>query len=204
MLVAVAWPYASGPRHIGHVSGFGVPSDIFARYQRLKGARVLMVSGTDEHGTPIQVQADAEKLKLDIVVRDLDFQSRKLRMDTELADHQTVALKADLDLRTKKEDWKKQANHEPDYPLEPFKDGVLTVSDRRIAMDGPIVSGVADYVTERIHYFNNKDEALPIFLVIDRSPGGSVMEGYRIVKAMQASKAPVHVIVNVWLAIRLP
>ncbi|HEY2194985.1 MAG TPA: methionine--tRNA ligase [Actinomycetospora sp.] len=60
VLTAVAWPYANGPRHIGHVSGFGVPSDVFSRYQRMVGNRVLMVSGTDEHGTPIQVQADAE------------------------------------------------------------------------------------------------------------------------------------------------
>jgi methionyl-tRNA synthetase len=60
ILTAVAWPYANGPRHIGHVAGFGVPSDVFARYQRMAGNRVLMVSGTDEHGTPIQVQADAE------------------------------------------------------------------------------------------------------------------------------------------------
>lgn len=60
VLVAVAWPYANGPRHIGHVAGFGVPSDVFARYQRMRGANVLMVSGTDEHGTPLLVQADKE------------------------------------------------------------------------------------------------------------------------------------------------
>ena len=60
ILVAPAWPYANGPRHIGHVAGFGVPSDVFARYQRMSGNRVLMVSGTDEHGTPIQVPADRE------------------------------------------------------------------------------------------------------------------------------------------------
>jgi methionyl-tRNA synthetase len=60
VLTAVAWPYANGPRHIGHVSGFGVPSDIFSRYQRMAGNRVLMISGTDENGTPILVQADAE------------------------------------------------------------------------------------------------------------------------------------------------
>jgi methionyl-tRNA synthetase len=60
ILTAVAWPYANGPRHIGHVAGFGVPSDVFSRYQRLAGNRVLMVSGTDEHGTPILVQADRE------------------------------------------------------------------------------------------------------------------------------------------------
>ncbi|HEY0605134.1 MAG TPA: methionine--tRNA ligase [Herpetosiphonaceae bacterium] len=60
ILVSVAWPYANGPRHVGHVAGFGVPSDIFARYHRLAGNDVLMVSGTDEHGTPITVQADKE------------------------------------------------------------------------------------------------------------------------------------------------
>lgn len=62
LLVCVAWPYANGPRHIGHVAGFGVPSDIFARYHRMAGHEVLMVSGTDEHGTPITVQAEQEGL----------------------------------------------------------------------------------------------------------------------------------------------
>jgi methionyl-tRNA synthetase len=60
VLSAVAWPYASGPRHIGHVAGFGVPSDVFSRYMRMAGHDVLMVSGTDEHGTPILVAADHE------------------------------------------------------------------------------------------------------------------------------------------------
>ncbi len=62
VLTAVAWPYANGPRHIGHVSGFGVPSDVFSRYMRMSGNDVLMVSGTDEHGTPISVQAEKEGL----------------------------------------------------------------------------------------------------------------------------------------------
>ena len=60
ILSAVAWPYANGPRHIGHVAGFGVPSDVFSRYMRMEGHDVLMVSGTDEHGTPILVQAEQE------------------------------------------------------------------------------------------------------------------------------------------------
>ena len=60
VLSAVAWPYANGPRHIGHVAGFGVPSDVFSRYMRMAGHDVLMVSGTDEHGTPILVQAEQE------------------------------------------------------------------------------------------------------------------------------------------------
>jgi methionyl-tRNA synthetase len=60
ILVAPAWPYAAGHRHLGHVAGFGVPSDVFARYHRLRGNDVLMVSGTDEHGTPVMVAADGE------------------------------------------------------------------------------------------------------------------------------------------------
>ncbi len=60
ILSAVAWPYANGPRHIGHVAGFGVPSDVYSRHMRMRGHEVLMVSGTDEHGTPILVQAEQE------------------------------------------------------------------------------------------------------------------------------------------------
>src|SRR6184192_395841 len=58
VLVAPAWPYANGPRHIGHVVGFAVPADVLARFWRLRGLRVLMASGTDEHGTPITYEAD--------------------------------------------------------------------------------------------------------------------------------------------------
>jgi methionyl-tRNA synthetase len=61
VLVAVAWPYANADIHVGNLTGSYLPADIFARYHRLKGNRVLMVSGTDSHGTPITVRADAEK-----------------------------------------------------------------------------------------------------------------------------------------------
>jgi methionyl-tRNA synthetase len=67
ILVAVAWPYASGPRHLGHAAGAYVPPDIFARYHRMAGNNVLMVSGSDMHGTPITVAAD----KLGVSPREL-------------------------------------------------------------------------------------------------------------------------------------
>ncbi len=60
VLVAVAWPYANGLSHLGHIAGAYLPADIFARYHRVAGHRVLMVSGTDAHGTPITVKADQE------------------------------------------------------------------------------------------------------------------------------------------------
>jgi len=60
ILVAVAWPYASADIHVGNITGSYLPADIFARFHRLKGNQVLMVSGSDSHGTPITVRADEE------------------------------------------------------------------------------------------------------------------------------------------------
>ena len=60
ILVCTAWPYANGDLHIGHLAGSYLPPDIFARYHRLIGNDVVMVSGSDSHGTPITVRADAE------------------------------------------------------------------------------------------------------------------------------------------------
>jgi methionyl-tRNA synthetase len=65
--VSVAWPYANGDLHAGHLAGCYLPADIFARYHRLKGDHVLMVSGSDAHGTPISVEAD----KLGITPREV-------------------------------------------------------------------------------------------------------------------------------------
>jgi methionyl-tRNA synthetase len=60
ILVAAAWPYADGPLHLGHIAGAYLPADIFARYHRIKGNQVLMVSGSDQHGTPITLKAEQE------------------------------------------------------------------------------------------------------------------------------------------------
>lgn len=62
ILVAVAWPYANGDLHVGHLAGAYLPADIFARYHRLAGDDVLMVSGSDSHGTPVTVRADQENV----------------------------------------------------------------------------------------------------------------------------------------------
>ncbi|MFC2573051.1 MAG: methionine--tRNA ligase [Actinomyces oris] len=92
ILSAVAWPYANGPRHIGHVAGFGVPSDVFSRYMRMAGHDVLMVSGTDEHGTPILVAADEEGLS----ARELADRNNRLIVEDLVA----LGLSYDLFTRT--------------------------------------------------------------------------------------------------------
>ncbi|GAB4402861.1 MAG: methionine--tRNA ligase [Anaerolineales bacterium] len=58
ILVAVAWPYANAEIHVGNITGSHLPGDIFARYNRLKGNKVLMITGTDSHGTPVTMSAD--------------------------------------------------------------------------------------------------------------------------------------------------
>lgn len=68
ILVAVGWPYATGSLHLGHIAGAYLPPDIFARYHRLAGNKVLMVSGSDVHGTPITVKADEEGISPEEIV----------------------------------------------------------------------------------------------------------------------------------------
>jgi methionyl-tRNA synthetase len=60
ILIAIAWPYANSEIHVGNITGSHLPGDIVARYHRLKGDRLLMVSGTDSHGTPVTLRADAD------------------------------------------------------------------------------------------------------------------------------------------------
>lgn len=70
IFIGVAWPYANGSLHLGHIAGAYLPADIFARYHRLKGNKVLMVSGSDQHGTPITIRAEQEgKAPQEIVSR---------------------------------------------------------------------------------------------------------------------------------------
>jgi methionyl-tRNA synthetase len=69
ILIGVAWPYANGPFHLGHLAGAYLPGDIFARFHRLRGDEVLLVSGSDMHGTPILVAAEKEGSRPDVVAQ---------------------------------------------------------------------------------------------------------------------------------------
>jgi len=68
VLISVAWPYANGPLHLGHVAGCYLPPDIQARFERACGNKVLMVSGSDEHGTPITISAEEEGVEPQVIV----------------------------------------------------------------------------------------------------------------------------------------
>jgi len=70
ILIGVAWPYANGEQHIGHIAGAYLPPDVFARFERMRGTDVLMVGGSDTHGTPVAVKAEEEGVTpADVVAR---------------------------------------------------------------------------------------------------------------------------------------
>ena len=108
ILVGVAWPYVNGDLHLGHLAGYLLPADMFARFQRLRGNDVLMISGSDCHGTPITVEADksgktpAEIVKTyhqqDIELFKLYDLSYNLYTDTTTEQHMTTVQEMFLDL----------------------------------------------------------------------------------------------------------
>lgn len=154
-----------------------------------------------------KIAVGAMRRQIDQLGAENALAAEKRKVDhSKLADEQLRAtlaaqtLGAQIQGRDLEDKWRDEVNTPVTYTMEPFKNGVLTVSDRRIDLNGPIVSGTADAVCDRIDYYNNKDQKLPIFIVINNSPGGSVMAGYRILKSIETSDAPVHVVVKSFAA----
>lgn len=143
-----------------------------------------------------QLQRDGEisKLRAEKLANDL----KALQAEASLATTTVESEIARINLEQKHSQYTGSSPVYLDHPLR--DDGTLVISDRRIPLNGIITAATADYVTSRIEFWNNKNDKLPIFLVIDDSPGGSVMAGYRILKAMDASAAPVHVVVKSFAA----
>jgi ATP-dependent Clp protease protease subunit len=134
-------------------------------------------------------KARAEKLANDLKAAQAEAALEISRLQNDIARIETADKRAQF------------ADAKPVFLKNPLKEnGILVVSDRRIPLNGLITHSTADFITSRIQYWNNKDRELPIFIVIDASPGGSVMAGYRILKAMESSDAPVHVVVKSFAA----
>jgi ATP-dependent Clp protease protease subunit len=149
-----------------------------------------------------ELRAEAQRLDAQNQLRAERVEAAKLELQeaqTE-SDATLTELRRSLELRSEKDRARELVLDDLRYASEPFNDGVLSISDRRIALNGPIITGTADWVCERIHFFNNESNEHPIFIVIDNCPGGSVMQGYRIVKAIEESPAPVHVVVKSYAA----
>lgn len=141
-----------------------------------------------------------EELNLNLENARLSFKSAELEFERNRKRRYLDELDEKIANRAKQEEWESQSNKPPQYLLEPVVDGRLVISDRRILLNEPILPGLADYITERISFFNSKNDKYPIFLVIDRCMGGSVLEGAQILKAMHSSTAPVYVVVRTMAA----
>ena len=172
-------------------------AELLARYARMKAESDIV----SEQNRARKLQFDAEQLENDMEIKRLEYAEKKMKHETDLLKAESDKLDIEIKLRTKKDEWKKEANTEPVYLSDPFdpKTGTLTISDRRIAMNYMVTSYTADQVNERIEYFNNISTA-PIFIVIDTNYGGSVRAGYNIIKAMESSRAPVYVVVKSFAA----
>jgi ATP-dependent Clp protease protease subunit len=127
-------------------------------------------------------------------IRELEAEAKQLQLE---AANTISRLSNELSRFQKEDEARKVATKaKPKYLKEPLVDGTLVISDRRIAFNGAVTEGLADYVSQRINFYNNQSSEFPIFIVVDNSPGGSVAAGYQIQKAMAASKAPVYVVVK--------
>lgn len=142
----------------------------------------------------IQAEKNAkEEMEIGLEVSRLSFESSKLKVEQmRLADRITQI--------RKEQEFHELVDKPMRYLTAPYQDGHLVISDRQIEINQVILPGTADYVIERLEFFNNKSEEYPIFLVFGYCPGGSVMEGSRILKAMANSRAPVYVVVKAFAA----
>lgn len=131
----------------------------------------------------------------ELLLREKELTTQQAEFNIKIAE-----LKFKLELQEQRDQLRNRVNRDIAYTKTPFRNGVLVISDRRIALNGPIVMETAQRIQKRIDYYNNQSAEYPIFIVIDSSPGGSVMSGYKILKAMAGSPAPVYVVVKSFAA----
>jgi ATP-dependent Clp protease protease subunit len=187
-------------------------SDILLEVQRLRWEKELLLEQIEVEQLKKEIAEqeayDKHNDTLEKLTRESELASaREARLISELSSQRTqwelknAKLQAEMDAISVKEQHNAFAIKEPVYLENPVtEDGTLVVSDRRIELDGPILHETANHLTDRINYYNNKDNTLPIFLVIDSSPGGSAMAGYKIMRAIDASEAPIYVVVKSFAA----
>jgi len=148
--------------------------------------------------------ANRELATVELEIRKLTTQ-HNLEMQKAMLAHvatqqEVKALQTRLAQRAQRDDWRAETNKDVPRRAEPFVDGVLYVSDRRIDLGEIILTGSASYIADRVHFYNNESTEDPIFVVIDDCTGGSALEGTRILKILESSEAPIHVVAKSYAA----
>jgi ATP-dependent Clp protease protease subunit len=162
---------------------------LLAELETKKAKLVLQNAIFEEKNKEEQLKMESKMVNLVFEKTKLEFEKTRLKLEQE-------KLTIKISERTQLEKWDSQVNKAKKYLINPIVNGVLVISDRKITLEQVIIPGTALSINERIYYFNNKSTEYPIFLVIDTCYGGSVMEGVKILEAIQASKAPVYVVVK--------
>ncbi|MEP6671398.1 MAG: ATP-dependent Clp protease proteolytic subunit [Chthoniobacter sp.] len=149
----------------------------------------------------LRTRRDRAELEAELATAELTKRQNAFKTTEIDWNMKTAELRAKLAQRDKEEEADSYAEERPVYLKNPVTaDGELVLTDRRIALNGLITAATADFVCSRIDYFNNKNKEWPIFIVIDDSPGGSVMAGNKILESMGSSTAPVYVVVKSFAA----
>jgi ATP-dependent Clp protease, protease subunit len=150
----------------------------------------------------VELKKSFEKASLEsnLAKAQAETEASEIRRIENSTKRDVAKLLAEQQLESQQAESRNYATADPIYLKEPLQGRKLVMSDRRIPLNGPIGMTTADNIVARINYFNNRDRESPIFIVIDDSPGGSVMAGYKILKAMEGSAAPVHVVVKSFAA----
>jgi len=141
-----------------------------------------------------------EKQKMNVEL--IKLKLKKLKMNMKLIGSAYFLNQVQIDVAKRKinKKWNEEVNAKIIYHANPYKNGILTISDRRIKMNGVITYSLSNKIVEKINFFNNKNSKYPIFIIIDANFGGSVMAGYKIMQAIKTSKAPVYVVVKSFAA----
>lgn len=150
----------------------------------------------------VELRAKTERWKIEkeAAAAEVDVALNGLRLKETQLKGKLSHLTLEISAKQKEVESRFYADSDPTYLDNPFKDGTLVISDRRVSLNGPISARTASDISTRIQFYNNQDSKKPIFIVIDDSPGGSVMAGYHILKAMEGSDAPVYVVVKQFAA----
>ena len=144
-----------------------------------------------------------EKLMMEYAIEknQSDIEGFQMRREENAIRRKTSGLSLRMELQQKESEARTYAvGKAPAYSKDPLMGRKLVLSDRTIQLNGIITQKTADSLADRIAYFNNRDGEAPIFIVIDDCPGGSVMAGYKILKSMHGSKAPVYTVVKSFAA----
>ena len=149
----------------------------------------------------LRAARDRADLEADLATAELTKKQNVFKATEIEWNAKTTELRAKLAQREKEEESNAYVDEGPVYSKDPLTpEGELILTDRRVPLNGLITAATADFVCSRIDYFNNKNKEWPIFIVIDDSPGGSVMAGNKILESMKSSTAPVYVVVKSFAA----